>query len=160
MSVLAPTYGKLPGLRARLVDWHDRLRKSGSGIPAIGDAAAGSFWGGLIADLGAVMQILNLREFAEHLRVNGDETQRRFAGEILAADETLEAVQCAADRADALEGVEQGTDPVRVIELLDEKARAATCDYDAVRRVLVDVGALGADDTDTPVADLVRALLS
>lgn len=154
MSVLA--YGRPAGLAARLAEWNNRLRRSGAGVPAIGDVPAGSFWGGLIADIGAVMQILNLREFGEWLRVNGPAEHRQFADEIMANDETLEAFEAATYAARDRHELGDYADPVAAVEALDKRAQ----DYEAVRRALVDTGALAEGDDETPVADLIRALLA
>ena len=104
--------------------------------------------------------VLNKREWLEKLLLSDDPDAQRFAREALVGDETLEAVQDAVDRAQASAEKYLGADPVAVIEQLDEAALAARRDYAAVRDVLVQAGALADDDEETPVADLLRALLS
>lgn len=144
-------YGKPRGLAARLASAEARFRTDRS-FPWQGT--------GIIEDLRLVVQILNKREWLEKLRLSDDPDAQRFAAEALADDETLEAVQDAADRAQASNEKYSGADPVAVIEQLDDAALAARRDYDAVRDVLVQAGALADDDKETPVADLLRMLLS
>jgi len=105
-------------------------------------------------------QVLNKREWLEMLRLSSDPDAHRFATEALADDETLEAVQDAADRAQASNEKYSGADPVAVIEQLDEAALSARREFESVRDVLVQAGALSPDDRETPVADLLRALLA
>lgn len=140
ISTYVSPHGCLVGLRDRLQRWVDRCGRDRS-LP----------WAGLgfINDLEAVVQLLNLREFAEHLRVNGTPEQQAFAADILADQETIEAVRMAVDTA----GYRDEPDPVRAVEIMDDEARA-------VRKVLIDCGALASDDEETNVPDLVRALLS
>lgn len=144
-------YGKPRGLAARLVNWAGRMATDRS-LPWAGT--------GIIEDLKLAGYVLNKREWLEKLHLSDDPDAQRFAAEALADDETLEAVQDAADRAQASNEPHAGADPVAIIEQLDENALAARRDYAAVRDVLVQAGALADDDTETPVADLLRALLS
>lgn len=136
-------HGCLVGLRDRLQEWVDRMGRDRS-LP----------WAGLgiVKDLEVVVQLLNLREFAEHLRVNGTPQEQAFAQDILADQETLEAVRQACDTA----GYRDEPDPVRAVERLDDDSRLG----DKLRNVLVDVGALEATDTETDLPALLRALLS
>ena len=136
-------HGHLSGLRDRLAKWVERMGRDRS-LPWVGL--------GVVNDLEVTLQLLNLREFAEWLRVNGPPEQQGFAADILADQETLEAVRQAADMA----GYRDEPDPVRVVERLDDEVRA----LDAMRAVLVEKGALANDDYDTPLPDLLRALLS
>lgn len=144
-------HGKPRGLARRLSDFTAHVC-SGTGR---------HLWAGLgiIEDLKLAAAILNKREFLESLRLSPDPDAQRFAAELLDDDETLEAVQSAADRAQQV-GKYSGDDPVQIIEQLDDACAAARRDYDAVRSVLVETGALADDDTETPVADLLRALLA
>lgn len=144
-------YGKPRGLAARLSQWASRMGTDRS-LP----------WAGLgiIEDLRLAAQVLNKREWLEKLYLSDDPEAQRFAAEALADDETLEAMQDAADRAQASTEPYSGADPVAVIEQLDEAVLAARRDYEAVRDVLVQAGALADDDKETPVADLLRMLLS
>lgn len=151
MTGYVSPYGKPRGLAARLADWAERMG-SDRQLPWAGT--------GIIGDLKLAAQVLNKREWLEMLRLSSDPDAHRFATEALADDETLEAVQDAADRAQASNEKYSGADPVAVIEQLDEAALAARRDYAAVRDVLVQAGALADDDTETPVADLLRALLA
>lgn len=146
----------MPLLTERLAQWSARLRQAGAGVPPIGDVPAGAFWGGLISDLEKTMQILNLREFGEWLRTHGPDEHRQFATEILDQAETIEAYDDAVNHAAERHGLGEWADPVAAVEALDGKAK----DYEAIRSALVDIGALGEDDDETPVADLVRALLA
>lgn len=151
MSGYVSPHGRPAGLAARLGDWAGRISIDHS-LP----------WAGLgiIEDLKLAAQVLNKREWLEKLRLSNDPDAQRFAAEALADDETLEAVQDAADRAQASNEKYSGADPVAVIEQLDEAALAARRDYDRGRDVLVQAGALADDDRETPVADLLRALLA
>lgn len=154
-------YGKPQGLAARLLEWAERMATDRS-LP----------WAGLgiIEDLKLSAKVLNSREFLEHLRVHGDGEQAQFAQELLDMVDTVEAcesaVYVAGDRRD-LGADGRWTDPPRAIEILagqvdEQEAAAAKAEQDFadVRAVLVQTGALAADDTETPVADLLRALLS
>lgn len=151
MTYVSP-YGRLDAdLPRRLAALSETLRRPGFG------AFVGS---GPIADLEALMRFLNSREFLEYLRTRGNDTESRFAGELLRDQETLEAVQLAADCAQETSQPHSGADPVAIIEELDGALSSARYDYRQVRRVLVDLGALADDDETTPVADLLRALLA
>lgn len=154
MSYESP-YGKPAGLRKRVADWHYRLRSSAGNVPAIGHVQAGAFWGGLVADLGVIMQILNLREFGEWLRANGPAEHRQFADELLRQDETIEALDSAMTRAGLT-----NFDPVAGVETLQRERDAERQQIAAVRQLLVEQGMLAAGDTTTPLAPLLRALLS
>lgn len=101
----------------------------------------------LIYDLEVLVRLLNLREFADWLRVHGDATQSQFSAEI----------HDALDDSEVLDGVcdSVGESVHGVAELVD-KAKLA----DATRQALVECGALDANDTETSVPDLIRALLS
>lgn len=139
-----PRYGALPGLRERIAEWSHRLGTDRS-LPWAGL--------GLIADLEAVLKILNLREFAEHLRVTGTDEQREFADEILRDQETLEATESALRYAGFT-----NFDPVAAIETM---ARDTRNDQLAqIRAFLVEQGMLAPDDHETPIVPLVRAFLS
>jgi hypothetical protein len=140
-SYVSP-HGHLSGLRERLARTLDRLGRDRS-LPWVGL--------GLVNDLEVTLQLLNLQEFAEWLRVNGPPEHRGFADDILADQFTLEAVRDALKHAG-----HEVDDPVQGVEGL--QAELAT--YDAMRRVLVETGALADDDRDTPLPDLLRALLS
>lgn len=148
-------YGRAAGLVDRLATWQRRLRQPGAGVPALGDAPAGAFWGGLTADLGVVMQILNLREFGEWLRTNGPAEHREFAAELLANEETLEAVDAALGAAGL-----QNFDPPAAVETLTRERDAAVNGERSVRAFLVEQGMLAEGDTTTPIVPLLRVLLA
>jgi hypothetical protein len=135
-------FGTVIGLPQRLAAWCDRMGKDRS-LP----------WAGLgiIKDLETAMQLLNLTEFAEWLRTKGDPAYQHFGDDILADQETIEAVHQALHTA----GHDQH-DPVAGVEALDREVRSV----DAIRQVLIDTGALAKDDTETALPDLLRALLS
>lgn len=136
-------HGHLAGLRDRLAKWVDRMGRDRS-LPWVGL--------GLVNDLEVALQLLNLQEFAEWLRVNGPPEHRDFADDILSDQFTLEAVRDACDSA----GYRDEPDVVRAIERLDDDSRIA----DKLRHVFVEVGALDAKDTETDLVALLRALLS
>lgn len=104
--------------------------------------------------------LLSSREFLDHLRVNGTAQEADFANDILADLDTLDAANDAARHVEGLPGIKCTLGPVETIEKLDAEAVRLAWDYDAVRDVLVSVGALAEGDDTTPVADLLRALLS
>ena len=133
-------HGCVSGLRDRLALAVERLRADRT-LPFVGL--------GLIEDLEVVLQLLNLREFAEWLRVSGAPEHRSFALDILADQDTVAATRQAVDTA----GHRNESDPVRAIEKMDDEIRA-------VRRVLIECGALASDDETTSVPALLRALLS
>lgn len=134
-------YGTPGGLAERLRGWIDRLSRDKT-LP----------WPGLgiIRDLEMALQLLNMREFAEWLRDKGDPAHGRFADEIIEAQNLL---------ADA--GHRSGTlaDSVESLDFENRDAIAKALVLADVRKVLVDTGCLSADDHDTPLPDLVRALL-
>lgn len=140
-------HGHLSGVRERLRRWIDRMGRDRS-LPWVGL--------GFVKDLEVILQLLNLQEFAEWLRVNGPPEHRGFADDILADQFTLEAVRGAVDTA----GYREVVDPVKAVELLDEENRANEATGKALRQVLVDTGALADDDYETSLPDLLRALLS
>ena len=105
-------------------------------------------------------QILSKREWLEKLRLSDDPDAQRFAAEALEDEETLEAAATACGYVTGLPEEKYRLDPVQTIERLDAAVAAARADYESVRFVLVQTGALAADDKDTPVADLLRALLA
>lgn len=145
MTYVSP-YGQIPGLPGRLADWLHRLRTDRT-LPWVGL--------GLIHDLEALMQLLDLQEFAEWLRTKGDPAHAQFADAILRDQFTLEAVREAVDIA----GYRTVSDPVKAIETLDQECRGHEALADQMRQVLIDTGALAPDDTVTPLPDLLRALL-
>lgn len=102
------------------------------------------------------MRLLNLREYAEWLAVNGDDEQRRWAGEITRLQDE------ASDTEDMLADIERVV-PVgaeqpyaEAVEAVAAKARQ----HDLTRAVLEQVGALVPGDTSADVPALIRALLS
>ena len=135
-------YGCAPGLLGRLEKWHHMI-STDRRLP----------WHGLgfVHDLELVMKLLNLEEYANWLKVHGDPEQQRFAEDILHDQATIADVQLALRHA----GQEQ-EDPVAGVEALDREVRSV----DAIREVLVTAGALAPDDEETPLPDLIRALLS
>ena len=159
MTEYQSPYGKPRGLARRLADMAVKMAANENR----------HLWAGLgiIEDLKLASRVLNKREWLEALRLSPDPDAQRFADEALADDETLDAVQLAASSARtpiAANTAESAYrvpsyDPVATIEQLDEAAQQAQRDYRSVRDVLVQVGAIAPDDNETPVADLVRALL-
>lgn len=144
-------YGKPAGLPARLLRWADQLATDRR-FPWIGT--------GIIEDLKLTAYLLSSREFLDHLRTKGTAQEADFATEILADLDTLDAANDAARHVEGIPGIKYTLGPVETIEKLDAEAVRLACDYDAVRDVLVSVGALAEGDDTTPVADLLRALLS
>lgn len=143
----ASPYGKPRGLPRRLLDWAARMGTDRS-LP----------WAGLgiIGDLKMAASILNRREWLETLRLSDDPEAADFARELLDDLDELETVETAAASVRGLPTEPHALPGVETIERLDGVAEQ----YEAVRAVLVERGALAADDRDTPVGDLVRALLS
>lgn len=142
-------YGGIPGLPRRIAEWRDRLRVDKT-LPWVGL--------GLIYDLEAIMQLLNLAEFAEWLRTKGDPAHAQFADAIMRDQFTLEAVRDAVDMA----GYKHVSDPVKAVETLDQECRDLQAQADVaeeMRRVLEDTGALDPNDLTTSLPDLLRALL-
>ncbi len=103
-----------------------------------------------MADLELVMQLLDLREFADWLRTHGAPDQTRCAADIISQVDTIDALDDAVAYAG---GLATSDDPVKALEDM-------TGDLRGVRDVLVSVGALEAQDYDTPLPDLLRALLA
>lgn len=146
-------YGQPEGLRARLANFAQRLRTDRN-FPWLGT--------GIIADLEVTMQILNLREFASDLRTKGTPEQARYAAEILQNEDVLDGLGEAIGtvRTDMGPDGLDADDPIGAIRAIDAVASAAQADYEAIRGILVTTGALDSDDTETPIADLLRVLLS
>ncbi len=140
-SYVSP-HGHLSGLRERLARTLDRLGRDRS-LPWVGL--------GLVNDLEVTLQLLNMREFAEWLRTQGDPAHQRFGDEILEAQGILDGAGYATPslvaNVDGLDDENREND-AKALVLAD------------VRQVLVQAGALASDDHDTPLPDLVRALLS
>lgn len=135
-------HGHLAGLRERLGRWVDRMGRDRS-LPWVGL--------GLVNDLEVVLQLLNMREYAEWLRTNGDPAHARFADEIIDAQDAL-----------AVAGY-QGPSLGENVDGLDNENREnekQALVLDDMRKVLVEYGALAPDDRATPLPDLLRALLS
>jgi len=154
-------YGKPGGLVGRLVKTERRLRTDRS-FPWQGT--------GLIEDLRAVIQVLNKREWLERMRLCDDRDAQEFAAEVMGDIDRLDYAELAAYEAGGRHDLGpdgRWTEPAQAIknlaEQVDEQEAAAAKaeqDYQAVRDVLVQVGALDCGDESTPVADLLRALLS
>lgn len=143
-------HGHLSGLSDRLAAVVERLRTDRT-LPFVGL--------GLVEDLEAVLKLLNLREFAEWLRVNGAPEHGRWADDILDLEqigESFEAVQ------DAVRSASWTTeeDPVRAVEVMDGEIERLQEAHEEIRRVLIQCGALAADDEQTDIPSLIRALLS
>lgn len=143
-------YGKPRGLRARL-EKH-RATLSQSGLPWHGL--------GLIADVELIMQILNKREWLEAMHKSDDPDAQRFAAELLADDETLDAAWSAAEHAKALPKDTDTLDPVAVTEALDAEAVAAQRIVRAVRAGLERAGLADENTPDEMLADLLGVLLA
>lgn len=140
-SYVSP-HGHLEGLRARLAGHIDRLGRDKT-LPWVGL--------GIIRDLEVTVQLLNMREFAEWLRTQGDPAHQRFGDEILEAQGILDGAGYATPslvaNVDGLDDENREND-AKALVLAD------------VRQVLVSTGALASDDHETPLPALVRALLS
>lgn len=132
-------YGQIRGLAERLAEWVERCKRDKS-LPWVGL--------GLVADMEAVVRLLSLEEFGNWLHTHPDDELQRWGAPVLEA---------AGDRD-------------RLLSLIDEHlpegetasaavAIAGTTIAD-VRAVLVECGALAADDTTTDVPALIRALLA
>lgn len=143
-------YGNPAGLPGRLAEWCRRMRYDRQ-LP----------WAGLgiIADLELLVQILNKTEWLDAMLRSDDPDAQRFARELLADNETVEAVELAASRAEHVDA-DCSADPVQTIENLDGRCGVLTRESDGVRHVLVEVGALADDDEETDIAALLRALLA
>lgn len=159
MTYTSP-HGKPRGLARRLAAMAGRL----------GNGADRHLWAGLgiIEDLRMASHILNKREWLEHLRTSPDPDAQRFADELLADDETLEAVQdaasstrtpIAANTADS--AYRQPTyDPVATVEQLDDAAQGALHAYRQVRQVLEQAGVADENTPDADLPALIGVLLS
>lgn len=139
-------YGQPRGLRARMASHINKLGQSG--LPWHGL--------GLLADVRLLMQMLNKREWLEKLRASDDPDAQEFAAELLDDCDELETVDDAASRVQGLPDEKHALPAVETLERLDARAQ----DYERIRHVLVELGVLDASDRETPVADLVRAVLA
>jgi hypothetical protein len=154
----ASPYGRPLGLRARLA--RHRANLSDRSYPWHGM--------GLIADVELIMRFLDKREWLESLRTNPDPDAQRFADELLADTETLDAVQLAANgvrtpiAANAADAAHRAPtyDPVATVEQLDEAAQSALGAYRQVRTVLEQAGVADDATTDEELPGLIRALLA
>lgn len=135
-------HGHLAGLRERLARALDRLGRDRT-LPWVGL--------GLVNDLEVTLQLLNMREFAEWLRTNGDPAHARFADEIIDAQDALATA--------GYHGPSLGENVDGLDEENRENEKQALVLGD-MRKVLIEAGALEATDRDTPLPDLLRALLS
>lgn len=143
-------YGKPRGLRRRLAEWADKMGSDRS-LP----------WAGLgiIGDLKLAASILNKREWLEAMRLSNDPDAQRFAAELLADDESLDAAWNAAEHAKALPKGTDTLDPVAVTEALDAEAVAAQRIVRAVRAGLERNGLADENTPDEMLADLLGVLL-
>ena len=153
MAYVSP-YGRAPGLIGRLTLAVERMRCDRS-FPWVGT--------GLIDDMEAILQLLNRREFLDHLRVHGDDDARRFAGELSADLDTIEATESAIEAAERRgdwgpDGIP--ADPPAAVEAITDAAIEAQRQFNLMRGVLVQTGALADDDDTTDTVALLRALLS
>lgn len=136
-----------PLIVARLTKLRDRLR------PVYAHPADQYPRSGLL-DFDIMLKILSLPEFAAWLRQHGDATQSAFGTEIIdALDERDAAVGELEDIDDALSAGTRQPDTV-------EAVRGVVDQFEGVRDVLVEAGALAEGDYDTPVAPLLQALLA
>lgn len=101
------------------------------------------------------MQHLTLEEFGQHLRANGGDTARWGSAILELVDVGADHAELIDDIDDALT-VQEGEAYGEVVKRAAEQAAT----LERVRDVLVETGAMAADDTATDPADLVRALLS
>lgn len=143
-------YGQPRGLRARLAQ--HRANLSDRSYPWHGL--------GLIADVELIMQILNKREWLKAMHRSDDPAAQRFAAELLADDETLDAAWNAAEHAKALPKGTDTLDPVAVTEALDAEAVAAQRIVRAVRAGLERAGLADENTPDEMLADLLGVLLA
>jgi len=139
-------FGQLPGLVRRLATWSAKLRAPIPNMPCPV---------GLIDDIEVVMRLLNAREFAEWLHQHGEGDASRFAADFLAALDEQEGEERLATDIERALPVANGQTYADAVDQAASKAIA----YDAVRATLVNCGAM-ADDDDTDVPALIRALLS
>jgi hypothetical protein len=141
VSTWVSPYGHLAGLRERLARWIDRAGRDHT-LPWVGL--------GLVRDLEVAVQLLDLREFGEWLRREGGE-HARFGDDLARLDDAVVATGL------------KGVDPAEALEAIDAMAlahEAQALQFEAMRKVLVEAGALDAKDRDTDPAALLRALLS
>lgn len=142
MGYVSP-FGKVDGLPLRLAKFVERMSTDRS-LPWVGL--------GLIHDLELVLKLLTLPEFADWLRTHPDDELQRWADEISDAIEARQAYAALLDK------VEKALPPSGKSYEADVTEAGAT--LAGVRQVLVDCGALAADDTTMPLPDLIRALMS
>lgn len=135
-------FGTVVGLQQRLVD-HIRRLGTDRTLPWVGL--------GLINDLEIAVQLLNLKEFAEWLRTKGDPAHASFADEISDAYDAL---------ADAGYATPSLASNVAGLDDENRQNEAKAMQLDDLRGVLVATGALAADDRETDLPALLRALLS
>jgi hypothetical protein len=159
----------------RLGAWVTRVKQDRS-LPWVGTT--------MLGDLETITRLLNLREFGEWLRVEGSPQQAQFGGELVDTVDALDDIEramdeqpggdakSAADKIKALVAAEERHETeiaaieeaagVSVEELPGEVARLreAAAEAEAMRDVLVEVGALSPHDRSMPLDDLLRALLS
>lgn len=140
-------YGRPRGLAKRLAAMAERMGTDRA-LPWLGT--------GIIEDLKLTASILNRREWLEKMRLSDDPAAQQFAAELLDDVDTLEAADDAAAHVQGLPKEPHALDPVVTIERLDKVA----VERQQIRDLLVELGALAEGDDDTPVVDLIRALLS
>lgn len=143
MTYVSP-YGKIAGLRERLAKFRERLCTDRS-LPFLGM--------GIVADLEVVVRLLSVQEFVDDLRTKGDEEQARWADELAGLIDTADEHEQLIADIERTVRVEPDQEYAAAIEQAAGEAKA-------IRQVLEETGALAADDTETDVPALLRALLS
>jgi hypothetical protein len=139
-------HGKPHGLAERLASWAERMETERTWP-----------WAGLgiIGDLKLAAQLLNLREFAEWVRANGQPEHRLWADDILRLDDTAEATQSALNKAGLV-----NYDPPAAVETLERERDEARNRLRSVRLVLETTGLVDDATPDADLPDLLRTLLA
>lgn len=137
------TPGGIRGLPQRMAEWLSLANNPGTTWLGMGRHA----------DLGLIVRLLSLNEFGQWLRTHSDDELQQWGLEVLEAAE-------AKDELEALEGEVATNLPGPEGTSYQGAVRIAGETITNVRAVLVDIGALAPEDTDTPISDLLRALLA
>lgn len=135
------TPGGIRGLPQRMAEWLSLANTPGT-------AWLGQ---GRHKDLELIVRLLSLNEFGQFLRTHSDAELAQWGLEVLEAAEAADELEALQDDID--QALPNAPTYHGAVVIAGET-------ISSVRAVLVHAGALAEDDTETPIAGLVAALLS
>lgn len=135
--------GGIRGLPQRMAEWLSLANAPGTNWLGFGRHR----------DLELIVRLLSLNEFGQWLRTHTDDDLQQWGLEVIEAAE-------ASDELEALRGTIDDALPRNSAPTYKGAVEIAGETITNVRAVLVDIGALAPEDTETPISDLLRALLA